>query len=271
MPKGYLGRPAIVLYVSLDMMRNSAQSRRDERANLPASLPIALIEMLFDCTPDIMFFIKDAAGRYASVNNHTIRQSGKHSKADLIGRRVSEVYPRPYSETVYLQDAAVLERGIEIRDQLELYLSPQGAPRWCLTHKFPLRDERGEINGVIGISRDLPHPNERHRMYARIAGPVQHMQAHHAENLRIPDLARMSGYSSDQFERAIRAVFQLTPKQLLVKTRLEAASHLLKTSDLSVSEVAHRCGYTDHSAFTRVFKQVVSITPQQFRRLVRGG
>jgi PAS domain S-box-containing protein len=261
------------LYVLLKIMRNSAQSKPDQGANLPDSrldsLPIALIEMLFDCTPDIMFFIKDATGRYASVNAHTVRQSGKRHKTDLIGKRVSEVYPRPYSETVYLQDAAVLERGIEIRDQLELYLSPQGAPRWCLTHKFPLRNERGEISGVIGISRDLPHPNERHTMYARIAKPVQHLQEHFAENLRIPDLARMAGYSSDQFERAIRAVFQLTPKQLLVKIRLEAASQLLKTTDLSVSEIAHRCGYTDHSAFTRVFKRVVSVTPQQFRHLLR--
>jgi PAS domain S-box-containing protein len=253
------------------MMRNSAQFAHGKATDLPLALPVSLIETLFDCTPDIMFFVKDASGRYASVNSHTVRQSGRRSKAELIGKRVFDVYPRPHSENVFLQDAAVLERGIEVRDRLEMYLSPQGTPRWCLTHKFPLQNERGEIIGLIGISRDLPHPNERHAMYQRIALPVAHLQERCAEDLRIPNLARMAGYSSDQFERAIRAIFQLSPKQLLVKTRLESASQMLKTTELSVSEIAHRCGYADHSAFTRVFRRVVSLTPQQFRRLVRRG
>jgi PAS domain S-box-containing protein len=251
------------------MMRNKAQSTESRTADLLPMLPVSLIETLFDCTPDIMFFIKDALGRYTSVNNYTVRQSGNQFKSELLGKRVSEVYPKPHSENVFLEDAAVLERGIEVRNQLELYLSAQGTPRWCLTHKFPLRNEHGEITGIIGISRDLPHPDERHAMYQRINVSLEHLQKHFAQDLRIPKLARMAGYSSDQFERVIRAIFQLSPKQLLVKTRLEAASTLLKTTELSVSEIAQRCGYADHSAFTRVFKRVVSITPQQFRQLMK--
>lgn len=224
-----------------------------------------MVEKVFDCIPDVMFFVKDASGRYTAVNNTTVQKSGNSTKADLIGKLVSEVFPLPYSEGVSLQDKTVLSTGMEIRDSLEMYLSPQKTPRWCLTHKFPLHGERGETAGVIGISRDLPNPDERHIMYQRVARSLEYLQGHFAEDLRIPDLARIAGYSSDQYERAIRVIFHLSPKQLLTKVRLEAAVLLLNTTDRSISEIAHGCGYSDHSAFTRVFKRVVNATPQEFR------
>ena len=35
---------------------------------------------------------------------------------------------------------------------------------------------------------------------------------------------------------------------------------------MSVAEVAHACGYSDHSAFTRQFRATVGLTPREFRR-----
>jgi AraC-like DNA-binding protein len=69
----------------------------------------------------------------------------------------------------------------------------------------------------------------------------------------------------DRFERLVKQVFHLTPRQLLTKTRIDAASRLLQEGGASVAEIAHRCGYSDHSAFTRQFKATVGIAPVAFR------
>jgi AraC-like DNA-binding protein len=57
----------------------------------------------------------------------------------------------------------------------------------------------------------------------------------------------------------------MTPVQLLAQTRLNAAIRLLSTTDASITEVAHTCGYADHSAFSRQFRASVGITPTEYR------
>jgi AraC-like DNA-binding protein len=73
-----------------------------------------------------------------------------------------------------------------------------------------------------------------------------------------------------RFERLVRQIFQLTPRQLLIKTRVEAASRLLVDQRLTIAQVAQACGYSDHSAFTRQFRATVGLTPGAFRGRQRG-
>ena len=44
---------------------------------------------------------------------------------------------------------------------------------------------------------------------------------------------------------------------------------MLADGDPSIAEVAHACGYSDHSAFCRLFKAAVDMTPTEFRAALR--
>jgi AraC-like DNA-binding protein len=57
----------------------------------------------------------------------------------------------------------------------------------------------------------------------------------------------------------------LTPSQLIAQTRLAAASRLLRETSKPVADIAHACGFYDHSAFTRAFRSATGLTPTQFR------
>ncbi len=103
------------------------------------------------------------------------------------------------------------------------------------------------------------------RTFARIAEALSYMQVHYDQPLRIPALAAHIGLSEDNFERLIRRVCQVTPQQFLIKARLNAAVELLRRPARSISEIAHACGYADHSAFTRKFRTVTGIAPQAYR------
>ena len=57
---------------------------------------------------------------------------------------------------------------------------------------------------------------------------------------------------------------------LAMYARLNAARELLRQSNLTVSEIAHRCGYADLSHFGRAFSAHTGSTAQDFRRRARG-
>jgi AraC-like DNA-binding protein len=240
------------------------------RAEFFAQLAEPLVgEALFDCVTDLVFFIKNSRYEYVVVNQTLVERCGKREKRELIGRRADEVFPTTLGQPYRAQDERVLRSGEAIFNQLELHFFPTGDPGWCLTNKLPLKDCNGRVIGLVGISKDLQSGNEKAAEYAQIAKAVQHIQNHYDEALRVKDLAALAKLSDYQFEQRIRKIFQLTPGQLIHKTRMEVALRRLRNSDLSIATVAFDCGYSDQSAFTRQFRQTLGLSPSDYRRSFR--
>lgn len=225
-------------------------------------------EPLFDALPDVVFFVKDRQGRYVVVNQTLARRCGTKDKAALLGRTANEVFAAPLGQRFQAQDQAVLEEGVLIEDQLELHLYPNRAPGWCLTQKRPLRDAHGTIVGLAGVSRDLAMADHKNPAYHKVADAVRLIHERYREALTLPQLARTAHMSVAQIERYFERIFHLTPRQMIIKTRLEAASRML-AGNASVADIAQACGYADHSAFTRQFRATVGVTPSEYRLLLR--
>jgi len=60
-------------------------------------------------------------------------------------------------------------------------------------------------------------------------------------------------------------VFNVTPKQLVMKKRIDKACQLLEETSTSITDIAAACGYADHSAFSRQFRTATLVTPAQYR------
>ncbi len=243
-------------------------------------LPLGVMERLFDTLPDVVFFAKDRRGCYTHANQTLLDRLRLTSRAQMIGRRADEVFPGPLGQRFAEQDTQVLREGREVIGQLELHLFPNRVPGWCLTHKLAWREDepsggrRGNtIVGLVGISRDLAATGPSHptpsATYGRVAQIVERLQRDYAEPLVLSDLARAAGLSMAQLERHIVALYRLTPRQLLARVRLDAALALL-VGDRSVADIAHACGYADHSAFTRQFKRSTGLSPRDYRALGAG-
>ncbi|HEX7341979.1 MAG TPA: AraC family transcriptional regulator [Rhodanobacteraceae bacterium] len=229
-------------------------------------VPGSELEALMDLLPGVVFFIKDAHGRYVYANQTLVQRLGLKRREDVVGRSVTELFAAALGSSYAGQDQRVLA-GECIENQLEMHIFPNRAPGWCLTCKRPLR-EAGVIHGVLGISRDLGQPDGRHPIYARLRRVVDHLEAHYADNVRIGTLATLAGVSVAQLERDVRRVFQLAPQQWLTKLRIEAAMRLLAGED-SIAAVGQACGFGDQSAFARQFKATVGMTPRDYRVLAR--
>nr|WP_199047499.1 AraC family transcriptional regulator [Dyella sp. ASV24] len=223
------------------------------------------LEALFDAVPDVVFFVKDGEGRYTHANLTLVRRLGLKHRSDVIGRNVTELFPTALGGSYATQDQRVLD-GEVIENQLEVHMFANRVTGWCLTCKRPLR-QRGEVRGIVGISRDLGRPDGRHPTYARLRRVLAYLQEHYAEGVRVAHLAELADLSVAQLERHFRKVFQLTPQQLQTKLRIEEAMRRLHGSE-SVAAIGLACGFADQSAFARQFKSTVGMTPRDYRAVV---
>ncbi len=225
----------------------------------------AIVELM-DRLPDVVFFVKDLGGRYVAVNETLARRLGLGSPEHALGRTAAELFPAPLGRRFLAQDQAVITGGRPLDDELELHLYPDGAEGWCITSKLPLRDERGAVVGLAGTSRDVHTPAAGAESLAELAEVVRHIREAYDRPLKVEELAALAHLSEYQLGRRIKALFGLSPAQLVIKTRIDAARRLLSSGDAAIVEVSAACGYCDQSAFTRQFKAVAGVTPLEYRR-----
>lgn len=222
-------------------------------------------EALFDHVPDIVYFLKDAGGRYVAVNQTLVERCGKRRKDDLIGKRASDLFPDPLGQAISEQDQAAVRQGKPVHAQLELHLYPGGAEGWCLTWKQPLRARGGEVAGLAGISRDLKAEAPATPHLDGVRTVLDHIRENVGEPLRVDDLAAMSNLSPYQLDQRIRTLHGLSAGQYIVRTRIDHARHLLRETGDPISQIALACGYGDQAAFTRQFRQSTGLSPGAYR------
>lgn len=92
----------------------------------------------------------------------------------------------------------------------------------------------------------------------------EYLNAHFGDDISLNQLARAVQCSPFHLLRTFRRTVGLTPHAYLIQIRVQRAKHLLLTNH-SITQVALETGFTDQSHFTRRFKQILGITPGQYR------
>ncbi|WP_309121493.1 helix-turn-helix transcriptional regulator [Paenibacillus sp.] len=82
----------------------------------------------------------------------------------------------------------------------------------------------------------------------------------------IRQAAEAAGLTPVQFSRKFQAAFRTTPVRYLTECRIKLAKELLADTNLTLEEIAPRCGYENAFYMSRVFKQVVSTSPSAYRK-----
>ena len=87
----------------------------------------------------------------------------------------------------------------------------------------------------------------------------------------IADVGSMAwdmGISRSSFQHMYKKMFGVSVMTDVISARMERASQLLATTNLSVREVAERCGYTNEYGFMKRFKMHFGKTPTEFRSML---
>ncbi len=58
---------------------------------------------------------------------------------------------------------------------------------------------------------------------------------------------------------------EISPQEYLVSYRLEQGSRLLRTTKMSIGEIAEKIGYENPLTFSKIFKNVYGVSPKNYR------
>ena len=100
-----------------------------------------------------------------------------------------------------------------------------------------------------------------------LAKSLEYLNRQLLKPLNLSQLAQVSGMSTSHFRRQFRKAFGDSPINYLIRLRIRRACSLLEKGDLSITEIAFRCGFTDSNYFTRQFTKVMGSNPRQYREL----
>jgi diguanylate cyclase (GGDEF)-like protein/PAS domain S-box-containing protein len=103
---------------------------------------------------EVYVFSKDLNGKYTYVNEAVARLFGK-PKNDIIGCDDSHFFALQESNDIRTHDQIVLKEGKTVREEERNIVSATGEEKYYMTVKSPLKDSKGEIQGLLGVSTDI--------------------------------------------------------------------------------------------------------------------
>lgn len=234
---------------------------------MPADTDLAAhLLRLLDHLPDTWFFVKDRRGRFLALNRRGVEVCGVRTEQEALGRTDADFFPRVRAREFQADDRAVMRTGRPVLNRVHPTPGPAGSPRLAVSTKIPLRNRRGEVVGVAGFSRAVDNLRLSVHSLPRLHKAVEHLHTHLAEELPLDLLARIAGLSRSQFARTFRKAFGTSPRQYVLRARIDEACRLLAEDRDTISGIALTLGFHDHAHFSRCFRRLVGVAPTAFRR-----
>lgn len=166
--KDETGKLIGVIGLSIDI----AERRRAKNALIEER---KLLRTLIDTLPDPIF-VKDRAGHFLATNDANRMLLGLDTTENAIGKTVLDLFPKDTALSYQSDDEMVMSSGEPIINREEPYELNNGQKGWFLTSKVPLRNAKGDVIGLVGISRDITQQKKAEGERSRFEQKLQESQ-----------------------------------------------------------------------------------------------
>jgi AraC family transcriptional regulator len=95
---------------------------------------------------------------------------------------------------------------------------------------------------------------------------IAHVDANLSRRIPVQELARLLSLSASHFCRAFKSTFGASPRDYVLRRRIEMAQRMMLTTSEPLSSIAVTCGMCDQQHFSRSFHRIVGETPYTWRR-----
>lgn len=92
-----------------------------------------------------------------------------------------------------------------------------------------------------------------------------YIEQYYNQKISFSQLADLSGYSYDYFRHMFKQRFGISPQEYMIDIRLRQAKRLIEKTDLSCTEIAYNCGFSNSAQLTSMFKKKYKKPPTAFR------
>ena len=178
--------------------------------------------------------------------------------------KADKVIQRIYSKALFLEEnqspsisAKILKIMNIMRDGEEFYLEEAKGILASLLVEIARLNRRSEEERV---------EEEKGKLTNMITRVQDFVSYHYMEDIKVEDLAKSCHISETHFRRVFTSYMKMSPLEYINTVRINTACELLQKTDEPVADIAHKCGFTTNSTFNRNFKQLMGVTPVEWRK-----
>ncbi len=113
-----------------------------------------LMDAWFKNIPDAVYF-KDRRSRFVRISRAHARMFGLSDPRDAVGKTDADFFGDEHANDALDDERRIIRTGESIVGKIERETRDGEPDTWCSTTKMPLRNDRGDIIGTFGISRDV--------------------------------------------------------------------------------------------------------------------
>ncbi|WP_316836010.1 AraC family transcriptional regulator [Pedobacter nutrimenti] len=99
---------------------------------------------------------------------------------------------------------------------------------------------------------------------------IHFMRTHIAEQFALKDLASTFNYSPSQFSNLFKKETGYSPVDYFIHLKIQHGCKLLDLTNMKIYEVALKVGYHDPYHFSKLFKKIMHLSPEQYRQASKG-
>jgi PAS domain S-box-containing protein len=115
---------------------------------------LQLQQYFMDYLPDSVYF-KDLESRFIKANKSTLTKMGLNSFDELLGKTDFEIFNDEHAIEAREDEKKIIESRTSLVDKIEKETWPDGKITWASTTKIPLIDEKDNVYGTFGITRNI--------------------------------------------------------------------------------------------------------------------
>ena len=122
---------------------------------------------------------------------------------------------------------------------------------------------RNEPSNVLTNKTKLLSEEEQVFMQNVLKYVEQHIEE---SDLNVIEFAETLGLSKSGLYRKLKNIVGITPKEFVVRARMNRAITMLESTTLPIKEIAYSCGYSDQNYFGKCFHSTYGVSPSEYRQ-----
>lgn len=116
------------------------------------------------------------------------------------------------------------------------------------------KDDTIWVNNIIDQSSPL------------IKKTILYLNANYADKITVSQLSMLMNTNRTTLQKQFHEATGMSVIAYLISLRIKLSTFMLKDTGLTITEISERLGFSDNAHFTKMFKKITGITPQQYRK-----
>ena len=179
--------------------------------------------------------------------------------------RAEKMIQRIYSKALCLKESEYKSLSNKIIKILEIEQYMNKIQGLYLELKG-FRHDFGNIITSLNLAIEEENIEEKGKITNMISRSIDYISQCYMEDIRIGDLAKACHISETHFRRVFTSYMHMSPLEYINKVRIQTACEILKKTDESIADIAYKCGFTTNSTFNRNFRQLMGMSPAEWRK-----